>query len=433
MFTRYTYDREHRNHEQISKYQPLLCWAGSGKQDVGEACTYSEYDCLPRASCIPSWGEGDHGTCQCERFFGFSGPCCAEVSGEGYMLLTLSVISGVVGLYLLGSNLHFGLHLHRGKFLRRDSIGTTLLFSTAFLVPIFGLNVGCALTIVGVDEQLIYNQYWRWPLIVIMQVLFMCMTLSVSFVWIDMVNRTSLQQQLPSPDSSGAVVAIGRGSKFLGARSLQAKVLLVSSISGLATLVAFVALKGDATFISVVGIACILSAGASFSYAGNRTHRALLSATSPAPLSANRGRSVSAPLRVGANGTLLSSLAEVPSPAGEGGAGRIADHIICTSRGIGRCCLSLSTFALLYGFTRPSTRPLYRAQNDLPPYLSGQIPYFMVSRLPSSCTVTFTSTTSEVSHLPVRLLCSKSVLDVCELHQLVRGIIPALLDGASQR
>ena len=327
--------------------------------------------------------------------------------------MAVAVMAILGGVYVAAVGLRMSAQIHKAGALHRDSFGTTLFFSIIFLLPNIGVNIGIICTVLGDERTVAKNRFWRWPLVALFNFFFMCTALSVSFVWIEMVNRTKravrpnvVSGAPPRDSTSGGGSSSESGSRsrirevtglssFLNIRlfeklSYQNVVLFVSLLAGISTILMFV-FGGDAFDVSTIIAVNILGAGGTFYYAGSKVHKTLMPAVQiiapPAVVSgAFQGAEDDS-----SSGLSSDMLSLEHGDRGDGDRARLeaagtkiaaimslAEHVQSTARGMGRCCCCLAFFILLYGAMRPSHRPLYRGQNNLPPFLSGQIAYFSV-------------------------------------------------------
>jgi len=57
----------------------------------------------------------------------------------------------------------------------------------------------------------------------------------------------------------------------------------------------------------------------------------------------------------------------------------LVEEVRKVAQGVGIRCVAISCSGIAFGLCRPSPSPLYAQQNSLPPWLSGQIAYFLLA------------------------------------------------------
>lgn len=198
--------------------------------------------------------------------------------------------------------------------LQQDSVGRTALFSFLLPIPVQGINIGILLMLLKVDRESLYGHFFRVPLMVATQFLFVAATLSVSTVWVEMANKARAVRFTVEPQSENfqrsssrvdgakdqvfvstskfshlhrcftACVQAGlkcadtngsRGNYQGGHDTYRAKVYGTALGSSLATLY-FLLVLADPLLGSFVVVVVMALVGASFLMAGNHIYRTLL-------------------------------------------------------------------------------------------------------------------------------------------------------------
>ena len=172
---------------------------------VPERCvvgpTRRAYDCPSRMICdlskgaddlggLAEVGDGFLGKCVCDKFFGFVGPSCLKPSRTTWALGCFLVVAMAQGIYCLVMNVDLARALRRSGRLQPNAIGRTVAFNGLATLPTLALNGGFMLIITGVDEDMAFQEFAREPTIAALFILFILSTLSVSIVWMEMVEKT---------------------------------------------------------------------------------------------------------------------------------------------------------------------------------------------------------------------------------------------------
>jgi len=130
---------------------------------VGEACVFGENGCTAGAACNPPIEGGLHGTCQCDKIFGLSGPNCDEVTGAGWMLRVGCALSLLFANYVIAVNIGVGSEMRSLGKLKFDDMGRTLGCNFILAVAIASLDLCLIISVRGLRQIQPYVDYIVCP------------------------------------------------------------------------------------------------------------------------------------------------------------------------------------------------------------------------------------------------------------------------------
>ena len=316
-------------------------------QGRGSECTFSEYHCRFGLMCEGTWRQpGNEGLCQCDRLFGFRGAQCSDQSATTILFLTAIVSVATYAGHGLMISVRHAIKFYSGDIRRmsRSTGGRTLAFS--FIIPTCTIvgSLGFGLHALRIDRKAIFVRYFVQPTFGLTIAGYASVTLSVSAFWLQAVEKARLM-------SSGENLSIMYS--YPGA-----VVSAFSCVGILAVVLSWIYVRSNSMF-PVVGALLQMIISSIYRVARQRI-KFLLDAMQ---LTIN--------MRI-ANGGDIPKIALYKIQAV---AEKVQDFASFMSWNFAVLCFSF----LLMACTLPAQKPLYIAQNELPPYLSGQIAGGLVS------------------------------------------------------
>jgi hypothetical protein len=174
--------------------------------------------------------------------------------------------------------------------------------------------------------------------------------------------------------------------------SYSTAALVTALVSSVTTVTVLVAVSNPA-LMSFLTLAVMPMVGASFVVASNRIYASLIRVLPMLPSNEGVGIEIGSG---GSGGVGRAAVAILPAPALSRSPAAtpsltssavppavqaMAEHVRQTARGMGARCAAITATSVGYGLSRPSPNPFYARQNSLPPWLSGQIAFFLLSAL----------------------------------------------------
>ena len=265
-----------------------------------------------------------------------------------------------------------------------------ILFLVASLapVPIIGIAVGCILAVLCGDPWGAAHVRLRYALFSLAHFLVVVAALSMSTYWLEMVDRAQLGQR-----RNASTVVSGNSMSNVslgGAPSYSAGALGMALISFLITGTLLVAFFNPA-MISFMFLGIMLVVGGSFILASKRINAALVRVLPAVPGQDEIGseNEISGSISTEGRGSTITrepehvgsvypsqSLEPLPVPPS---VQILVEEVRKVAQGVGIRCVAISCSGIAFGLCRPSPSPLYAQQNSLPPWLSGQIAYFLLA------------------------------------------------------
>ena len=264
--------------------------------------------------------------------------------------------------------------LRAAGLLRLDPVGRTLFFASLIPLPLCGIAIGCVVAVLYGDPWSAAHVRARYAETALAQFWLVMAALSVSTVWLEMVDKVKSGQRrhaaVSSSNDAKALCGVSYGTVALAAA-------LASSVTAAMVLVAV----ADPLLTSFLFLPVLPVVGASFAVASNRIYAALIRVV---PHDGGGGGSGSAGVGTAAS-PATSALPPLAAPASSGAVPpsvlAMAGHVRKTARGMGARFMAIGCASVSYGLSRPSPSPVYAQQNSLPPLLSGQLAFFLLCAL----------------------------------------------------
>lgn len=314
----------------VNAYLPL----GSDKPDKCNA--HVGYNCPSHFICVRDFGDHEeNGRCICDRFYGFVGPKCLELSFSSYMLIVFSALLIVGNIFALVSNIQLIAKLNEaGKFrwcggtFQQRATNRSILSNIMITIPAMCLNAGFIAIMTGIDKQMFVNEFVRVPCCCAIAFLFVLCTANISLVWMELVGKTA-----------NAIPNTG----LLNGISTHRAVFIVISGSALVSCAVGFAVFRSVAIVTMVFSGYALLVSLSYLVAGRMVLRQLLGSRAQNPEMAALARRI-------------QTLASVMT----------------------RYCLGTALSMIGLGLTVCAGTTFYPEQNNLPLPLQGQIFYFVV-------------------------------------------------------
>jgi len=255
-------------------------------------------------------------------------------------------------------------------------------------MPIIGIAVGCILAVLFGDPWGAAHVRLRYAMFSLAHFLVVVAALSMSTYWLEMVDRVQLGQRrnantIVSSESIRSVSPAGGVPYSIGALGMA----LISFLITGTLLVAFF----NPAMMSFMFLAIMLVVGGSFILASKRINAALVRVLPVTPSQSefraesalsssisteeSSGTTLRAPLPVRSiRPTQPLEPTSVPPSVQV-----LVEEVRKVAQGVGIRCMAISCSGIAFGLCRPSPSPVYAQQNTLPPWLSGQIAYFLLA------------------------------------------------------
>jgi hypothetical protein len=292
-----------------------------------ESCNLSHFcDCPSHFMCTTDYGsDAQVGYCTCDRYYGFMGNTCQQKSAASYVLLICHLIAIIIIVYAIRANIILGYQIWlQRKLKQKSAIFRTLIFNFLVLPPLAVVNSGTMLIILDVDRDMYSYQYLYPWCASIANFFLVTSTLSLSLVWIEMVQ------------------GIGQPNTTLIRHASAFRMILYSSSCGFALgSIYFLAISQSGPLYALFSIIMCTAIALSYYIAGRNISK-ILRRTESSPTSLSKNSTIS----------LTSTVTKL--------------------------LFGIILFAVVSAFTTPSRTPLYAAQNSLPRIVQGQLTIIMV-------------------------------------------------------
>ena len=163
----------------------------------GSTCTFGKFECALGLMCEGSWRQtGNEGVCHCDRLFGFHGPECSELSFTTYMLVACALAPLILAVFVFGKSaqhiVHFYANAPRGLYLTAG--GRAILCTTTCSIAACFETVGLILHALRIDRAIFFVKYVMVPTHGLIIAAFVGATLSVSAVWLQMIEKARIDK-----------------------------------------------------------------------------------------------------------------------------------------------------------------------------------------------------------------------------------------------
>jgi len=268
-------------------------------------------------------------------------------------------------------------------------LGRTLFFAGLVSVPMCGIAVGCLLAVLCGDPWGAAHVRVRYALFAIAYFFTIMAALLMSTNFLEVVDRA--QQGRRSYSTTITAPSNSIGSAPEGGVPYSAGALAIALISSLSTGILLLAFLNPA-LTSLLFLAVMPVVGGSFILASKRINAALVRVV---PLVSSRDNDSIENISSRPNGLELEvivsprrepiqlqfpipTLSRRPEPA-PARVQVLAEQVQKVAHGVGTRCVAISCSGIAFGISRPSPSPLYAQQNSLPPWLGGQIAFFLLA------------------------------------------------------
>ena len=272
---------------------------------------------------------------------------------------------------------------------RFGQLGRTLFFASLVPVPMCGIATGCILATVSGDPWRAAHVRIRYALFALAYFFTIMAALSLSTNFLEVVNRAQLGRRRYTTTATSLPISNDTAPEI--GVSYSAAALAIALVSSLATGILLVASLNPA-LTSLLFLAVMPVVGGSFILASKRINTALIRVL---PLVSSQGdnriENISSRMNESEHETNVfphreRSQVQFPTPTlslrPQPAPTRVqvlAEQVQKVTHGVGIRCVAISCSGIAFGLCRPSPSPLYAQQNSLPPWLSGQIAYFLLA------------------------------------------------------
>jgi hypothetical protein len=243
-----------------------------------------------------------------------------------YVVAVFESVNVVGFVYALRINAIVAKKLAASKALRsKFNVTRTLIFNVMILIPLLMISFGSIFTVAGVDKQMFFYQYMFSPCACATNFFFILSTLSLSLIWIEMIQRIDLN-----------------GSSVFRNSSVYRAILYGTACVFTAGSVFFIIVLQSGPFFSLFAVASLVVTGISYCIAGSvvSVHFRSIEPTPSTSLAINSA------LQLSRNITIL--------------------------------VFGMSFLWVVVGLTITTRTPIYKYQNSMPMMLQGQLPVFLV-------------------------------------------------------
>lgn len=152
-------------------------------------CKIFKYECPSHYVCVSKKQSDFNGVCVCDRFFGFRGEHCLDLTSASYLVIVLFSIIFVLGILLLIYNISL-IHLLYKRNKLKANIWVTLLCNalSTLIIDIAGL---CTALTVDVDKQMFYQEHMRQVFIACELFIFHIGSLAISLYWLQISEKVN--------------------------------------------------------------------------------------------------------------------------------------------------------------------------------------------------------------------------------------------------
>ena len=289
-------------------------------------------DCPHRYVCIATARRPNEGFCICNRWFGFYGPGCRQLSAATYLLATMQSLALVAFAYAAYHVFLTGRMLPRRKLFFAAVVRTLVLCSCSLLLN-GAFSVGALVFLSGKDPNEVFYEIIFWPGQVLMIFFFVLSVLSLALMWLEVMATVMIPQV--QEDAADMEHTLWRVSRYRWAVYAAALTFTMGAVG-------IVERTHSTAYFSLLSLFYIVAVGVCFLFTGSDL---------TSQLQLPRDAEDENPMRISAAATSLKLTKSV-----------FMHH------------MALAGLMVAIAFTVPTRTPIYAGQNSLPRFLQGQIP-----------------------------------------------------------